>query len=85
MNDKVLIIQDIEKLKKNINDSWIDINNNDLKKLKEAWNSPACIQHLEKIKKADAKIISIINRLDYLKKCWENYGNINTTGGTKNE
>ena len=85
-----IIIQDIDNVIKNINDTWIDIKNKDIKKLNEAWESPSCVEYIRKYKNAEAKIKSITNKLYFIKACWENYINnhsINNVpkGENKNE
>ena len=76
-----LMIEKIDLLIKDLNDTWQDINNKEISKLKEAWNSESCIDYIEKLKPADKKINDITNRLQLLKLYWQKYSSTSVSEG----
>ena len=66
MNDKELLIKEINDVKSRISNIWNSIYTKDIDTIKENWKDQTCELYIEKLKKIDFSINKIIKNLDKL-------------------
>ena len=73
MIEKEVMIDKIDKSQQRIQENWNDIMQNDIKHIQDSWDDPLCEEYIKKIENTNQLVNKILNRLDVLKTCWEQY------------
>ena len=73
MVDKSYTMSKIDDSKNKINSIWEEMKYQDLRKIKESWDTSLSDDYLEKFQIINSTILDIESELDLLKECWKKY------------
>ena len=71
MENKEIIIANIDKTTEKIHKIWNDLNIYDLENLRQSWKDELCDEFIKKIRSTDKTIVAILEQLDLLKESWQ--------------
>lgn len=77
MEEKFKMIDDIKTIKKQIQNIWKEIHQDDINHLREIWNDNTCEVFVEKINNLNHTIDDIISQLNMLESFWNQYNSSN--------
>ena len=79
------VTHEIDSVISEISEIWEDLQQYDMTRIREIWNSPIAEDYISKFNDVDSIINQIINCLRELKCSWENYNALESSRGINDE